>query len=65
MTEQTCYDVKLPEGESVYQSNCPIIHALDIIGGKWKLPIIWSLAAQESIRYNELRRRVNSPLIYS
>lgn len=58
MTEQTCYDVTLPQGESVYKSNCPIIHALDIIGGKWKLPIIWSLAPKEPVRYNELKRRV-------
>jgi DNA-binding HxlR family transcriptional regulator len=32
---------------------------LEIIGGKWRLPIIWELSAQESMRYNELKRRLN------
>jgi len=40
------------------KSKCPIIYALDIIGQKWKIPIMWHLAEQESIRYNELKRSV-------
>lgn len=38
---------------------CAVIQALEIIGGKWRLPIIWELSAQKSIRYNELKRRLN------
>ncbi|MBQ9452679.1 MAG: helix-turn-helix transcriptional regulator [Desulfovibrio sp.] len=43
---------------SVYADRCPLLCALDIIGGKWKLPIIWFLSQGESVRFNELRRRV-------
>jgi DNA-binding HxlR family transcriptional regulator len=38
---------------------CAVIYALEIIGGKWRLPIIWELSAQESMRYNELKRHLN------
>ena len=33
---------------------------MEILGSKWKLPIIWYLAAAENktLRYNELQRRV-------
>ena len=33
---------------------------MEILGSKWKLPIIWYLAAAEdkTLRYNELQRRV-------
>ena len=37
---------------------CPIIHALNLIGGKWKLPVLWHLFDAESVRYNELKRSV-------
>lgn len=60
MSKKTAYDVSLPKGESLYERDeiCPIIYALDIIGGKWKLPILWHLADQEAVRYNELKRGV-------
>jgi len=35
--------------------NNPVELALDIIGGKWKMPIIWRLAVN-TMRYGELRR---------
>jgi len=41
------------------KSKCPIIYALDIIGQKWKIPIMWHLSEQEAIRYNELKRSVS------
>ncbi|GFP75602.1 winged helix-turn-helix transcriptional regulator [Clostridium fungisolvens] len=37
---------------------CPVIQALEIIGGKWRLPIIWMISAEKSIRYNELKRKI-------
>ncbi|MFT8313149.1 MAG: helix-turn-helix domain-containing protein [Clostridium sp.] len=43
----------------VHFNKCAVIHALEIIGGKWRLPIIWELSAQESMRYNELKRHLN------
>lgn len=52
------YDPKLPQDNSVYEYQCPVIYALDIIGGKWKLPILWHLADKKTVRYNELKRSV-------
>ncbi len=42
--------------KAVHKKKCAVIHALEIIGGKWRLPIIWELSAKESMRYNELKR---------
>lgn len=36
---------------------CPIMYALNIIGGKWRLPVIWHLL-DESLRYNQLKRKL-------
>lgn len=41
---------------TITNEKCSVIYALEIIGGKWKLPIIWKLSKQEQIRYNELKR---------
>lgn len=38
---------------------CPIIYALDIIGQKWKIPILWHLAEDGTLRYNEIKRGVH------
>lgn len=37
---------------------CPILHAMELIGSKWKMPILWYLAIEEELHYNELRRAV-------
>lgn len=37
---------------------CPDIYTFEILGGKWRLAIIWTLSACESVRYNDLRRRL-------
>lgn len=49
---------ELDKTKPVYSKKCAVIHALEIIGGKWRLPVIWELSAQESMRYNELKRRL-------
>ncbi|WP_046246384.1 winged helix-turn-helix transcriptional regulator [Hymenobacter terrenus] len=36
---------------------CPVRHTLDIIGGKWKLPII-SLLSQGTLRFTEIERKL-------
>lgn len=38
--------------------NCPLTYALEIIGGKWRLPIIWALNKNGVMRYNELSREI-------
>ncbi|WDV45789.1 helix-turn-helix domain-containing protein [Clostridiaceae bacterium M8S5] len=35
---------------------CCLEHTLSIIGGKWKLVILWNLGKKGTLRYNELRR---------
>ncbi len=39
-------------------AECPVAYALDLIGGKWHLQIIWALYKKPVQRYNELKRRV-------
>ena len=48
--------------KKVYKSrldNCPLTYALNIIDGKWRLPIIWALNKNEIMRYNELKRDID------
>ena len=47
--------------QSLYKSNfdnCPLTFALNYIGGKWRLPIIWALSKNGTMRYNELKRSI-------
>lgn len=37
--------------------NCPVDAMLDVIGGKWKMPILWTLS-QKTHRVGELRRAI-------
>jgi len=47
------------EDKPVHIKKCAVVYALEIIGGKWRLPIIWELSAQETMRYNELKRHLD------
>ena len=42
----------------VVNKKCPILCAMDVIGSKWKLPLVWYLHEKENTRFNELKRRV-------
>lgn len=44
--------------DNIYETKCPLIYALEIIGQKWKLPIMWYLFENNFTRYNELKRKV-------
>ncbi|MBQ9613195.1 MAG: helix-turn-helix transcriptional regulator [Lachnospiraceae bacterium] len=50
----------LPKEENIYETDCPILFAMDLIGQKWKLPILWYIADAENqtLRYRELERKV-------
>lgn len=48
----------LPERENIYETECPILYAMEIFGQKWKLPILWYVAESEVLRYKELQRKV-------
>ena len=58
MNKNIGYKAKSPS-DTIYESNCPIIYALNVVGKKWKLPIMWRLFENETTRYNELKRSVN------
>ena len=38
--------------------HCPLQHAMEIIGGKWKLAILCSLGVDGPMRYNDLKRKI-------
>ena len=57
MNEYMNYDKEFP-ADNVYERKCPVIYALDILGQKWKLPILWCLSSKDFTRYNELKRKV-------
>lgn len=44
--------------EKKTEAVCPLKYALNLVGGKWKLPIICILAREESVRYNSLKRKL-------
>ncbi|MFZ3131762.1 MAG: helix-turn-helix domain-containing protein [Desulfosporosinus sp.] len=37
---------------------CPIRYAIDVVGGKWKLPIICMLAGGLPTRYSSIKRKL-------
>lgn len=45
--------------ETNYETCCPVVTTLDIIGGKWKVLILYHLS-QETRRFNELQRRLGA-----
>lgn len=51
--DQTCTG-NCPCGEY-----CPLTVALNLIGGKWKIPIICALKQDGPTRYNDLKRKVS------
>ena len=40
------------------ENKCPVMNALNMIGGKWKMPILWQLY-NSNLRYNELKRQLD------
>ena len=44
--------------EKNYQ-DCPLEYAIDILSGKWKLKIIWTIYNFKVIRFNSLKRELH------
>lgn len=42
-----------------YTDKCPLRYALDKIGGKWKIPILWMLNVSGTMRFNQLKREIH------
>ncbi|MBP2651374.1 MAG: putative transcriptional regulator [Firmicutes bacterium] len=40
------------------KDKCAVGYALNTIGGKWKLPVLWILSQNGTLRYNELKKSV-------
>lgn len=40
------------------QARCPLQSAMESIGGKWKIHILCAVYVADSIRYNQLKRKV-------
>ncbi len=38
-----------------HADDCPITATIDVIGGKWKPPIIWLLLKEGTLRFGELK----------
>lgn len=45
--------------ETSYTDTCPLRYALDKIGGKWKIPILWELNLNGTMRFNQLKHEVH------
>lgn len=45
--------------ESTYTEKCPLHYAMDKIGGKWKIPILWELNLNETMRFSQLKKEVH------
>jgi DNA-binding HxlR family transcriptional regulator len=43
---------------NLYSGSCEVVNALNLLSGRWKLPILWKLS-YGNIRYNELKRQVH------
>lgn len=43
---------------SIEDNTCHVRSALKVIKGKWKIPILWVLAQNGTLRYNELKKSV-------
>jgi DNA-binding HxlR family transcriptional regulator len=48
-------DKKIPKNK---YSECNLSIAIECIGGKWRLPIIWALYKNEYLRFNQLKREI-------
>ncbi len=39
---------------------CPVRYTMDIVGGKWKLPILCMLAEGKPLRYSTIKRKLQN-----
>lgn len=49
-----------PEQEPAAElSEDPLQHALTVVGGKWKLRILWALRSGDCLRYGEIKQQIS------
>ena len=39
--------------------NCKMSQVMEVVGGKWRLNVLWVINKYQSIRFNQLKREVN------
>lgn len=44
---------------NISKTNCPLEFASFVIGGKWKLRILWILSQYDYVRFNTLKRELD------
>lgn len=42
------------------QDVCPMALGINILGGKWKLQIVWRIYREEIVRFNELQKSLGN-----
>lgn len=45
--------------ERNYNMECPVKYTLGVIGGKWKLRILFQLLKKDVVRFNELKKKIS------
>ena len=48
----------LQDGTLKPEQICPVVYTMSVIGQKWRIPILWHLADEGTLRYNEIKRGV-------
>lgn len=52
--------MRKPVFTNPYENPCAIVYAMELIGAKWKIPILWHLAHYRTMHYNELKRHLGN-----
>lgn len=50
--------MKDAENQKPGQKNCPLASAIHVVGGKWKMHIIWFIFTLENPRFTQLKRAI-------
>lgn len=40
-------------------TDCPLEYTTNLLGGKWKIKLIWTIYKAKHIRFNQLKRELN------
>jgi DNA-binding HxlR family transcriptional regulator len=49
----------MQENNETYSDKCPLRTAMDMIGGKWKIPVLWQLNIHETMRFGQLKKEIH------
>ena len=50
--------LKTAKMEPTVSEDCPLFQAIQMIGGKWRMPIVYQLSKKESYRFGELVKTI-------